>query len=286
MKRKNGEERKERVRKSPILRLHKNVKHNKMEIDCDPLTRTDGETFRPFLNDEERFELTKRQLSFKAIKLFDELGDMHKVADAMSEDGIDDTYNLGVLMTEVNPEVKKQFTLKVIDRILDLNLDETRTQLCEALGLTKIQLRNLMQTDFFREEYSRKFIEIRSDPNIPLVRQAVVEDLLPKAFMSLQEELSPAAPWSVRQKARQDIFKLAGVEAVKPQENDRLEAAAFLAKHNVTITIEKKPDIPSEYREAVIQALPANTNNDLLTDDNEDIVDTPYMEIASTSLQD
>jgi hypothetical protein len=226
-----------------------------VQIDGDPLEdrKTADGKWRPLLNDKERLLLRRRQMTDQIVSmLLVDRKEIPEIAQAleMSPEELSNELLYGDL-----EGTRKAFIDRVIEKILDLKKARTRAELCKELGLTRRQLDYLMSSDDFREAYALAFHDIRSDPNINAVRQAVVEELLPKAYQMLERELTEGT-WPVRQRARQDIFKLAGIDAIKPAEDEREEFVKFLEKHDIKITKENKPALPEEYQEAMEKYLP------------------------------
>jgi hypothetical protein len=225
-----------------------------VQIDGDPIKdrKTADGKWRPLLNDHERLILRRKQMTDQIVAmLVVDRKDIPEIAEAM-EIPPDELSNK-ILYGEME-SIRKPFIDRLIEKILDLKKSRTRAEIAKEMGLTRRQLDHLMNSDDFRQAYALAFHDIRSDPNINAVRQAVVEELLPRAYLSLEKELTEGT-WAVRQRARQDIFKLAGIDAIKPAEDEREEFVKFLEKHDIKITKEEKA-IPAEYQDAMKQYLP------------------------------
>ena len=230
----------------------------KLEIDGDPVEdrTTEHGHFRAMLNARERRVLKERQQMGQVIEKLMANVEMPQIAEEL---GMDLGEMSSALLFDEGQEIREMILQKVIDRILDLDTARTRAQIGREIGLTKYQLDKIIASDDFKQLYADTFVKIRSDPNIELVQQKVIEDLLPAAFRSLRLELEPGAPWTVRQRARQDIFKLAGIEAQQHQNSDRAEANKFLSQWNITLNFEKgggSVPIPEEYQQAFQDTLP------------------------------
>lgn len=239
--------------------MSKNNKHkdyeNKVQLDGDPMERKDeAGKLRMGLNSRERRELAERKHVAKAVEL---LAANRELPDIAKELGVDPSVLAHDMLYGENPEAKIAVFNQVVKKLLDLNKGRTRTEMAEEIGITHGQLEHLLRKSEFREHWAEQFVALREDPNIQAVQKIVVEDLLPEALRTLKAELSADAPWTVRQNARRDIFKLAGVEAVQAEQSDRAAAAAFLEKYEITI-IDGRPQapIPAAYLEAMKDYLP------------------------------
>lgn len=146
--------------------------------------------------------------------------------------------------------VRRDFIEHAVDTILDIEHKQTRKEIADKLGITMRAFRVMIDSDDFKDIYNNKFATLKNDPNIKTVQHLVVEELLPEAYRALRDALAFDAPWNVRQKAYQDVFKIAGIEAVKPQQSDKAAASEFLKKNNVNINIIGS-DVPAEYKEAL-----------------------------------
>jgi len=149
---------------------------------------------------------------------------------------------------------KKSMAEKVAAMYLDPEHEWSRRDMQEALGMTTKRFRNFIQSDIFKQVYEETLLKLTEDPGPRAVQAKIIEELLPEAYRTLRWELSAAAPPSVRQKARQDVFRLAGVSEVQTQASDRHEIAAFLNAQNVNLSL--KVEVPQEYAEAVKKYLP------------------------------
>lgn len=154
------------------------------------------------------------------------------------------------------PGARSAVIERTVGKILDFHADKSRAEITKELGLTVRQFNELVASEDFQHKYNELFVELRSDPNINATRKKVVEDLLPKALKQLEIELtSRDVPWTVRQNARRDVFKMVGIEAIKPVESDRQDAAKFLASHQISINVGtanvNAVPVPNEYLEAM-----------------------------------
>lgn len=198
------------------------------------------------LNHAEIEEIKKKELIGKAVVLFVE--NSRTMPEIMKELGLDPGELSALVYSDAYPELRRAMSKKASDMFLSLDPTIRRGDIAKTLGLTEDQLRKLVDTKEFREYYNQFFLELASDPVIQATRKRIVEDLLPRALGVLEWELSDKAPSTVRQKARQDVFKLAGVREIEAKTNDRQEAARFLANVGVgKIEI----TVPAEYRQAV-----------------------------------
>ena len=241
-----------------------------VQLDGDPLKRHDKRgRIRFQLNAHERKELKRREL-------------MHKIAakfiEGMSAEQIAKQFDVPLItVTKVmmdTEDTKSIYFNRIIDRVLSIEQGVTRSQIAKDLGISPSLLTRMMNSDEFKELYSAKFIELRSDPNIDVSRQYIVQDLLPLAMHQLRRELTENdIPWTVRQKARQDVFKLAGLGASEYQRDDRAEALKFLEDHDVTIDVHAKKksiEVPEEYRAAVKEMIPSIEAEYKLVDEDKE----------------
>ena len=149
------------------------------------------------------------------------------------------------------------------DRVLGIFAESppSRSTIAKELGIGTAQLSKMLVDDRIRVRLQARVNEVTADPMIPHIREMIVTELLPKAYTSLQDEISSQAPWTVRQKARQDIMKLAGITPETPERNDAVEASKFLQSQNIIVTINGptqyvQVQLPKEYQEAMTKLLP------------------------------
>lgn len=220
-----------------------------VQIEGDPIEdrRTAAGNWRPLLNDKERLLLRRKKMTDEIVAmLLVDRKDIPEISKAFEMEP--EELSNQILYGDISG-VREHFINRLIEKILDLKRGRTRAEIAKEMGLSRRQLDYLMASDDFRQAYALAFHDIRSDPNINAVRQAIVEELLPQAFQMLVRELNEGT-WTVRQKARQDIFKLAGIDAIKPVEDEREEFVKFLQKHDITISTADKA-LPDEYKEAM-----------------------------------
>lgn len=230
--------------------------HLKSQIDVDPMDRRDEKgALRMQLNSKERRELAVRNHIAKATAL---ISTDRELPDIAQELGIDPDLLAHEMMYGGDEDAKRAVFKKLIDKLLDLDKGRKRNELAKEMGMRPGQLEHLLKQDAFREQWAEQFVSMRSDPNIQSVQKIVVEDLLPAALKSLRAELSVDAPWTVRQNARRDIFKLAGVESVHAEQSDRAAAVEFLERHDIRVQDGKlQLPIPQEYLDALANYIPS-----------------------------
>ncbi|HMN10967.1 MAG TPA: hypothetical protein PKD55_01430, partial [Bellilinea sp.] len=148
-----------------------------VNLDGDPIearTTADGH-FRPMLNRRERRVLKQKAQTREVIKLLLDGMDMPAIAEKL---GID-LWELSYSMINLSGDEAREYIYnRTIDLILDVDRGRTRDEICRIVGITKSQLNTMISSDEFKVLYAEKFIKVRSDPNIELVRQRVIEDLL------------------------------------------------------------------------------------------------------------
>ncbi len=207
------------------------------------------------LSKNERTILQKKQLANQALILFTETS--KTIPEIEQELGLDAQALQEFYLSPEYPLFKEAVAERAAGMYLDIQRAWSLDEIANALGMSAKRLRTFVRTDpVFKKKYGEIFARITEDPGPRSIQMKVVENLLPAAYNTLRDELSPTAPWGVRQKARQDVFRLAGVEQLKPSESDRQEVARFLTQFgDVNINV----NVPDEYREAVAKYLPAST---------------------------
>jgi hypothetical protein len=225
----------------------------KVELDLeDPYhDRVDdrGTGARLQLNADERRMIQEREIIAKAIYLLTE--DKKEVSDIAESLGLD---------TAKLREIGKRHSVwreamaqRCAEMFLTINGTISRQEIAKALDMSETTLRRFTRSEEFQTAYNEIFANVTEDPLPRTVQLMVQERFLPKAIEVLDEMLTkPGVPWSVKQKAQQDVFKLAGIEQVERRENDRAEAAKFLAEIGVIQTGDQyNIIIPPEYQDAM-----------------------------------
>ena len=129
----------------------------------------------------------------------------------------------------------RQQVEKAVSLFLDLEVERTWAEIARELGLSVPGLHNLTKSDEFNEIYNEFFSELGHDPRLKVSQQALA-DMVPLAVRTLREILSdPSATTASRMKAVEMVFKMAGVEQVKPRESDKSELQNFLLGKGVNI---------------------------------------------------
>lgn len=148
------------------------------------------------------------------------------------------------------------------DRVLGIYADRPprRSEIAAELGLNAGHLNRILQDARVKQRLQHRISEVTADPMIPHVREMVVTELLPIAYETMKDELQNG-PWGVRQNARRDVMKLAGVTPEDPIKNDAAEAAQFLQQQNILITVvgstqHVQMTLPPEYQKAMENLLP------------------------------
>ena len=182
-------------------------------------------------------------------------------------------------LTLTKDERKELQESRLIDRLvllyLDLDRKYTQDEIAEKLEITRGQLNNLIRTKEFEDRWNEHFIELGRDPRIKAT-QASIAELLPAAFSTLKEAVEEGdVPWTVRIKAVEKIFELAGIERPQTVDSNRKEFEEFMKKkqdeagkaENIVISI------PSAYAESLQKYQKVN----------EDIIEGEAREVDPTS---
>ncbi len=204
------------------------------------------------LSPSERETLYRMELAKKALYLLVEQS--RSFPETAAELGLDPAALLEYADTLEFQAFKQAMAEKLAGMYLDPERAWRRAEMAEALGMTPKRFRNFIHSDIFRQVYEETLLRLTEDPGPRAVQAKIIEDLLPQAYRTLQWELSGEAPASVRQKARQDVFRLAGISETPTQASDRHEIAAFLAAQNVNLNLHLP--LPPAYQEALTQYLP------------------------------
>jgi hypothetical protein len=206
------------------------------------------------LNDRERTLIKEKKLIDRAIVLFVEKSEsIPKIAEQI---GLETEVLAKAGISGDYPEMRAAIIDRAVRHFLDLENDRSREEIAEDLGLSMIQLRYLTSSKEFEERYNEFFFEITNDPTIKAVKHKIVEDLLPKAYRTLDALLSSAATKdTVRLKAALETLKLSGVEPNKNIQHDRRELAKFLADKTVNFN-QINVSVPPDFKEAYEATLP------------------------------
>lgn len=225
---------------------------NLIQLDGDPIEdrrQSDG-SWRPMLTPVEKDVLKYRKTIQQAVELLIADRDFVDIAEELGEES-------GALVTEMlhhgGDAARAAFIDRVLDKILDIETAATRTSIAAEMGMGTGQFNRLLMTDDFKEAYTRRFIELRSDPAIQIYRQGFVEDLLPKAYHALEDLIdNPRTPATVRMQAIAKVLDITGMGPEERQRDDNSSAMEFLSKMGqVNITQINNFSVPPEYAEAM-----------------------------------
>ena len=206
---------------------------------------------RLMLSKEEKDIIREKDLVAKALALFlEKKSDIPKIA---KELGLDEDKLIMIVKSPQYPLWREALAKRCAEMFLSIDDNFSRKDVARALGMSENQLRRFTRTEEFQNAYNELFVNVTEDPMPKTVQLMIQEQLLPEALKVLKKELTgDDVPWSVKQKARQDVFKLSGIEQVERKENDRAEAAKFLADIGVVNTGDQyNIIIPPEFSNAL-----------------------------------
>jgi hypothetical protein len=210
--------------------------------------RVFGERRRLALNDNERAILLRKDAIAKAVAMLsDGVTTMSEVAKELD---IDESSLVRAVTHDEESELRSIVIDRMVSRYLDIRQYRTRSEMAAELGLTSAQFYYLTRSDDFIKAYNEHFIELASDPTIKAVRHKLVEDLLPRAFVTLGNLLNTANSENVRLKAALEVIKLSGITPVESSDNERRDAANFLKEKGIEINV-AVANVPPEYRSAM-----------------------------------
>ena len=216
--------------------------------DIGQRTSLDGKR-RLSINDKERQLLRERAAVARASALFlggltmaEVAGEVEMPVEQLAFAALNDEY----------PEFQVAVIDRVIGLFLDLEAGHTRAEIMDSVGMTRYQFEKLTQLKAFEERYGAYFVNLRSDPVLQVVQQAIVQELLPKAMRTLEAIMtSETAPANARMRAAIEVLNRSGVRNVEPEVSDRHDLAKFLGERNITVNQYNNYNVPPEYMEAV-----------------------------------
>lgn len=223
----------------------------KMNLDVEDPIEDRKDTIgrvRFMLNDNERETIYAKQMAAKVMELF--LEKRIGIIPAAEEVGVDYHYVVSHVINGDDDTLKRYVSERIASMFLDPATDHSRKEIAETVGMTDKQLRSFTRTPVFQDVYRETFLKVVDDPGPAAIQIKIVEDLLPVAFQTLKNELSPDAPWTVRQGARRDVFKLAGVTQVERQDSDRRDLSEFLTQRGINID-ELNITVNNQYQDAM-----------------------------------
>lgn len=227
---------------------------------------------RFLLNDDERKIIYQKQTAAKVLELF--LEKRIGIIQASEEAGVEYSEVVSYIINGDDDALKRHISERIAAMFLDPEKDHARKEIADAVGMTDKQLRSFTRTPIFQDIYRETFLKVIDDPGPAAVQIKIVEDLLPVAFQTLKAELSDSAPWTVRQGARRDVFKLAGVTQVERQDSDRRDLSEFLLKRGLNID-EINITVNNQYQDAMkrfeIQGEVIDAEPDEELPDDEDV---------------
>jgi hypothetical protein len=206
---------------------------------------------RLMLSKEEKEILKEKELAAKALALFIEK--RASIPQVAKELGLDEDKLIMIAKSPQYPIWQEALAKRCAELFLSIDDNFSRGAVAKTLGMSENQLRRFTRSEVFQNAYNELFVNVTEDPMPKTVQLMIQEQLLPEAMKVLRKELTDdEVPWSVKQKARQDVFKLSGIEQVERKENDRAEAAKFLAEVGVVNTGDSyNIIIPPEFTKAM-----------------------------------
>lgn len=238
------------------------------------------------LNDDERKLLQKRDLVAKILILFIEQN--KNIPQVVEELGLDPGLMKELIASREWPMLRQAVAERAAEMYLDIRQGWSVASIAEAVGMTPRAFKVFIRSQEFSDAYNNVFHKVTDDPLPRAIQTKIMEELAPAAYISLKEELTGSAvPWTVKQNARRDVFKLIGVEAVPRRDSDRDEAIQYLVKQmgenqinmvNNTINI----NIPVEYQNALRNYLIDPDTIDGSFSDPDEQESSPSVQIEGT----
>lgn len=225
------EERKKVGRKPKVDRNRLTYATAVQNRDCniDNLTNPAGERNRLGLNARERFIILTRQ----AVSEFVEKSlSIPEAIDSQGDDfkGMSTTEFLNIvkendLIGPIHERISRMF--------LDLDKTVTIEEIAGELGLSRTQLKRLVESPEFQDNYNKFFYNIVQDPRIKAVQESFADLIVPTFHVYQRILTDESVPWTIKLKAAQDIRQLHGIETQKVNQQSRSELAKFLSDNNI-----------------------------------------------------
>lgn len=224
-----------------------------VQIDLDdPMSErvmADGRS-RLSLNKREKTLLAERMLVAKAVALIIEKG--LSFAEAADQSGLGLNNMRSAITGEVYPEMKEIAIKHAIGRYLDLGEESfSEKKIADELGLTLRQYRDLRNSPLFKDMYNQAFSTLQNHPIINAVQTGLVDELLPKAYKTLDDILTNSkTSATVRLNAAKEVIRLSGIEPQQAGVSERHALTEFLSKHDMNIE-NFNVIVPELYRDAI-----------------------------------
>jgi hypothetical protein len=201
------------------------------------------------LNDDERKIIQKKARADEALVLFIEksmsMPDIAKQLDVRLDELV------AMSISPYFPEFRAAVAEKLSSLYLDTDKRFTVKEICEVVGMTPNQLRNFTNSDEFKDRYNKLFTSLTADPMIKAVEIGIVENLLSKAYVTLESALNSKNE-NVKLKAALEVLKYAGVKPQEAVHSDKTELAVFLKKQGLNLTVNNfNVEVPQEFKDAV-----------------------------------